>query len=114
MLPHDRKLLHQRHRLSHQQIDRLLGESHSKEFLGEKIERMEAVRNFLSVTDLLRENEIPFVSIKGPLLSYRIYGDPSVRFSHDIDLLIETIQLAILGFSKQTTIVNTSKHITLL
>jgi len=89
----DRTCLHERHRLSHQQIDRCLGENHSKEYLREKMERLEAVGHFLSLTDLLRANGIPFVWLKGPMLSLRIYGDPSVRYSHDIDLLIGPEQL---------------------
>ncbi len=50
---------------------------------------MQAVGKFLNITDLLRQNGILFVPLKGPLLSYRIYGDPTIRFSHDIDLLVE-------------------------
>lgn len=84
----NRNYLAQRHRLSHQQIDRFLGEDRSHEFLPEKIKRLEAVKHFIEVTDLLRNNAIFFVCIKGPLLSYRMYQDPSVRLSHDIDLLI--------------------------
>lgn len=84
----DRNYLFERHHLSHQQIDRWLNENRSKEFIQEKLKRLEAVRLFLEVTDRLRENHIPFVCLKGPLLSFRIYGDPSVRLSHDIDLLI--------------------------
>ncbi len=85
----DRNYLHDRHRLSHQQIDRWLGENRSKEFLDEKLKRLEAVKHFLSVTDLFSQNGISFISLKGPLLSLRIYGDPSVRLSHDVDILIE-------------------------
>jgi len=85
----DRTYLHERHRLSHQQIDRWLGENRSGEFLQEKLERLNTVKNFVIITDRLRENSIPFVCLKGPMLSYRIYGDASVRFSHDIDLLLE-------------------------
>jgi len=85
----DRKLLHDRHRLSHEQIDRLLGERSAKEFLQEKMMRMVSVKHFIDITDRLREAGIKFLCLKGPLLSYRIYGDASVRFSHDIDLLID-------------------------
>jgi len=84
-----RERLHDRHRLSHQQIDRWLGENRSKEFVQEKLKQLKAVKHFLSVTDLLTQNGISFISLKGPLLSLRIYGDPSVRISHDIDLLID-------------------------
>lgn len=84
-----REILHKRHRLSHQQIDRWLGENRSKEFLKEKMQHLKMVQDFIRVTDLLRENEIPFTSLKGALLSQRIYNDPTVRFSHDIDILID-------------------------
>ncbi|MFA7044172.1 MAG: nucleotidyltransferase family protein [Bacteroidales bacterium] len=89
----DRKILHDRHRLSHEQIDLLLGENHAREFLQEKMMRMVSIKHFLEITDLLRKSGISFTCIKGPLLSYRIYGDASVRFSHDIDLLIEADSL---------------------
>lgn len=89
----DRTYLHKRHRLSHQQIDRWLDENRSKEFMQEKIQRMEMVKHFISITDRLRENHIDFVCLKGPMLSYRIYGDASVRISHDIDILIQMADL---------------------
>jgi hypothetical protein len=89
----NRAYLHERHRLSHQQIDRWLGEKSSKELMPEKLLQLKAVSHFLWVTDLFRENTIQCVCIKGPTLSYRIYGDPSVRYSHDIDLLIKPRQL---------------------
>jgi hypothetical protein len=89
LLLQDRFYLHDRHRLSHEQIDAWLVENRSKEFLQEKIKQLEAVKKFLWVTDLIRKYEIPFVSLKGPLLSYRIYEDPTVRISKDIDLLLE-------------------------
>lgn len=88
-----REILHKRHRLSHQQIDRWLGENRSKEFFREKMRHLKLVQNFICVTDLLRQNEIPFCCLKGPLLSQRIYNDPAVRYSHDIDLLIELSDL---------------------
>lgn len=84
----DRKYLHDRHRLSHQQIDRLLGESLAKNYLQEKIKAMELVRQLIGLADLLNEHNIPFISFKGPLLSQQIYGDPTVRISHDLDVLV--------------------------
>jgi len=84
----DRKYLHDRHRLSHQQIDRLLGESFAKNYLQEKIKAMELVRQLIGLADLLNEHNIPFISFKGPLLSQQIYGDPTVRISHDLDVLV--------------------------
>lgn len=84
----DRKYLHDRHRLSHQQIDRLLDENLSKNYLHEKLKALELVRQLISLVDLLNEHNIPFISFKGPLLSQQIYGDPTVRFSHDLDILV--------------------------
>lgn len=84
-----REILHKRHRLSHQQIDRWLGENRSKEFLKEKMKHLKMVQHFIGITDHLRQQEIAFCSLKGPLLSQRIYKDPTVRFSHDIDILID-------------------------
>jgi len=84
----NRETLYYRHRLSHQQIDMLLGENNSSSFADDKMKILRNVKNFITVTDLFRKELIPFVPIKGPILSYRIYNDPAVRFSHDIDLLI--------------------------
>lgn len=85
----DRTYLHERHRLSHQQIDWLLNENSGKKYIDEKISQLQHVRIFMEVTELLRQNGISFISLKGPLLSNRIYNDPTIRISHDIDLLID-------------------------
>ena len=87
--PFTRERLHDRHHLSHQQIDQWLGENRSKEFVQEKLNQLESVKKFLSVTDLLTQSGISFISLKGPLLSLRIYGDPAVRISNDIDLMVQ-------------------------
>ncbi|MEA5005812.1 MAG: nucleotidyltransferase family protein [Rikenellaceae bacterium] len=84
----DRTYLHDRHRLSHQQIDKLLGENRAAEFMSEKVKLLEDVKSLLHITDLLTKNGIHFVCLKGALLSYRLYKDPAVRISHDIDILI--------------------------
>lgn len=88
-----RDCLYYRHRLSHQQIDKWLGENRALEFIHDKVGRLESVKHFIGVTDRLRNNGISFICIKGPLLSYRIYNDLAVRLSHDIDLLIGSNQL---------------------
>ncbi len=84
----DRTYLHDRHRLSHQQIDKLLGENRAAEFISEKVKLLEDVKNLLFIADLFVQNNIEFVCLKGALLSYRLYKDPAVRVSHDIDILI--------------------------
>lgn len=88
-----REYLYKRHRLSHVQIDTMLNEKESKNFIGERIERLNGVKNFIHVSDLLRDNTISFIPFKGPLLSYRIYNDASVRYCHDSDLLINIVDI---------------------
>lgn len=85
----DRNYLHERHRLSHQQIDRWLKEDSGRENLPEKFRLLQIVSQFISVTDLLRKHDILFVPLKGPLLSHRIYKDAAVRLSHDLDILVD-------------------------
>ncbi|NTW31276.1 MAG: nucleotidyltransferase family protein [Bacteroidetes bacterium] len=89
----NRSYLNRRHRLSHQQIDRFLHENRSKEFLHEKLKQLEIIKSFLQITDILKQKGIYFINLKGPLLSYRIYHDPTVRILHDIDILIDKKQI---------------------
>jgi hypothetical protein len=88
-MKYTREILRNRHRLSHQQIDTWLGENRSKEFLQEKMRQLKKLKNFIKLNDLLNENKIPFVNLKGILLSCRIYNDPTVRLTNDIDILID-------------------------
>jgi hypothetical protein len=60
----DRKLLHDRHRLSHEQIDVLLSENRAREFLQEKMMRMASIKHFLEITDILRDAGIKLSVIK--------------------------------------------------
>ena len=95
-----REILYHRHRLSHQQIDQLLGEQKSGEYLAEKLVQMEQLREFFRITNALKEEGVEFICLKGPLLSQRIYGDPTFRYYKDFDLLVspEKITQAILIF----------------
>ena len=90
---HNRRYLYSRHRLSHRQIDRMLHETESKASLSEKLLQLKAVQQFIRATDQLRNAHIPFVCFKGPLLSFRIYGDATVRRSNDMDLLIHATDM---------------------
>lgn len=83
-----RERLHDRHRLSHQQIDGLLGENRSREFLAEKMQVLNKIRYFIQIIDLLQHHQIGFICLKGPVLSQQLYGDPSLRLSHDVDILL--------------------------
>lgn len=83
-----RVFLNQRHRLSHQQIDELLKEKYTKEHLSEKYDQLFQVSEFIKVTDEFREAAIPFIPLKGPILSYRLHNDSSFRYSNDLDFLM--------------------------
>ena len=87
-IPLSRPLLHQRHRLSHQQIDELLNETYSKEDPSEKYGQLFQVGEFIKLTDEFREADIPVIPLKGPILSYRLHKDSSYRYSNDLDFLV--------------------------
>ncbi len=81
------KLCH-RHRLSHQQTDQLLNEHSGELIMEEKLIQLRQVAEFLEIADVLNNAGIWFIPFKGPLLSYRIYGDATCRISKDFDLLV--------------------------
>ena len=84
----DRTTLYYRHQLSHQQIDGLLGKSEYQLILEEKISQLKLLPEFLDISDSLRQADIWFVPLKGPLLSNRIYGDATCRLFIDFDFLV--------------------------
>jgi len=63
-----RQTLRSRHRLSHQQIDRLLGENMSVNFTDDKLKQMQRLRFFQEFTSELRTRGIWFIVLKGPVL----------------------------------------------
>jgi len=81
--------LRDRHRLSSQQINALFGRVVLEESYDEKATALKKVAEFLRVTDALAAAGIRFIPLKGPLLSYRLYGDATTRFSSDLDILTE-------------------------
>lgn len=84
-----RDQLFHRHKLSHQQIDDLLGESESGKYPESKAQYLEELHEILVLSDLFKENGIEFVPLKGFLLSWRLYNDPIYRSQVDIDFLID-------------------------
>ena len=84
-----RELLYYRHRLSHRQIEELTGEQQTNTAFDEKIKQLKSVSEFLEITASLQKAGIWFVPLKGPLLSYRIYGDATCRIAKDIDILVK-------------------------
>ncbi|MEN8225531.1 MAG: nucleotidyltransferase family protein [Bacteroidota bacterium] len=81
--------LYKRHHLSHQQIDDLLDDRGSADFPELKGQMLAKVHDFIYVSNILSEAGIQFIPIKGPMLSYRLYKDPSYRYFSDLDLLME-------------------------
>src|SRR5690554_6031113 len=86
---YSREILYHRHRLSHQQINKILGHHQNQLDFEEKISSLNLLAEFLSVADYFKSNDIWFLPLKGPLLSYRIYGDVTCRIYRDFDLLVK-------------------------
>lgn len=87
------EVLRDRHRLSPQQINSLLGDKVVSENLEEKRVSLAKVAEFIRVTDALRSTGINFIPLKGPLLSLRIYGDATFRQFNDLDILVDAASL---------------------
>jgi hypothetical protein len=83
-----RELLWDRHRLSHQQIDDVLGESQSKLFIQDKLKQLSDLKVFFELSDRFIQEEISILHLKGPVLSQRIYGDPTYRYYRDFDIMV--------------------------
>ena len=86
---YSREILYHRHRLSHQQINSLLEEQQNQLVFEEKLHQLSLLAGFLTLTDNLQKENIWFVPLKGPLLSYRIYGDATCRRYRDFDFLVK-------------------------
>jgi len=82
--------LYYRHQLSHEQIDEILGEKKAVSFPEAKAQHLLKLNTFLAISDLFFREGIPFIPQKGPVLSFRIYGDPLVRTYNDLDFLIDS------------------------
>jgi hypothetical protein len=83
------EILRSRHRLSAQQINTLAGGRVIEESYEEKAGTLVKVAEFIKVTDLLRAGRIDFIPLKGPLLSFRLYGDATTRRYGDLDILVD-------------------------
>ena len=103
------ELLYKRHGLSYPQIDSLLGSNHKDLYQRDIMENFKIIREFILVTDEFRKLDIRFISLKGPLLSHRIYNDVTVRRFHDLDILVDFSNISLIynllvqrGYSKDT------------
>jgi hypothetical protein len=90
----DREELYLRHQLSHQQIDDLLGERKANGFPESKAQHLSALTAFSTVTGLFESESVDFLPQKGPVLSYRLYGDPLYRVYRDLDFLLREEDVA--------------------
>lgn len=84
-----REVLRNRHRLSERQIADFLGDGKNTEKQQDRLLRMQQIGNFLKIVNILHSNNIWFLNLKGPLLSQRIYGDPTYRSFRDFDILVK-------------------------
>jgi hypothetical protein len=87
------EILRSQHRLSSQQVNSLFGRKVIEESLEEKAGTLAKVAEFIRVTDLLRDAGIGFIPLKGPLLSFRLYGDATTRKYGDIDVLVDPAEV---------------------
>lgn len=83
------EILRLHHQLSPQQINALFGKTIVQESFEEKAVKIIKVAEFIRVTDAFRRDDIKFISLKGPLLSKRLYDDPTWRQYHDLDILVD-------------------------
>ncbi len=60
------------------------------------MEAFNRLKALAEVNSLFAANGIRMISMKGPLLSMELYGDPSMRTSHDLDVMVawEDVQKA--------------------
>lgn len=82
-----RKILSEKHRLSVNQIDELRQESQSGGDWTIKLESFSLIRALMEIAGSFAERGIGFVPLKGPVLSFRLYGDATHRHSRDLDIL---------------------------
>jgi hypothetical protein len=86
-----------RHRLTISQIAEL------REFSGiavpqirdlpRKLDTMAKMAELIRLSRLFKANNIDFISIKGPLLSWRLHRDFTIRYSNDLDILVNRTDL---------------------
>ncbi|HSW65220.1 MAG TPA: nucleotidyltransferase family protein [Dissulfurispiraceae bacterium] len=89
-----RHILHQRHQLSHEQIDALLGESRAAEFSEERALMLGRLHGLMQVAAALESAGVSFTVLKGFPLSQKIYGNPFMRITGDLDLLLDPPMIA--------------------
>lgn len=87
------EILRDRHRLSPQQINFLYQKEVITETHEQKAQIIGKLSEFLRITDALKSHGIEFLPLKGPLLSFRLYGDGTIRDIGDIDILTDVLDI---------------------
>lgn len=82
------EILKVRHGLSSRQVNSVFGREVAEEGVDEKIAALEKIARFIKITNSLASEGIEFVPLKGPLLSFRIYDDATVREFCDLDIMV--------------------------
>ncbi|MFD1952809.1 nucleotidyltransferase family protein [Paenibacillus thailandensis] len=59
-----------------------------KEYKRNSYMMLELCAETIRVSNVLIENDVKTISLKGPILGYELYGDITLRTSKDIDLLV--------------------------
>ena len=83
------EVLRDRHHLTPQQINSLYGQEVLAETMEKKATALETFREFVTVSDALDGGGISYVSLKGPFLALRLYGDITWRYYSDLDILTD-------------------------
>jgi hypothetical protein len=56
-----------------------------------QLNTMQYTTELIRLNKIFTENNIHYITLKGPLLSYELYGDIGLRYSKDIDILIDLL-----------------------
>ena len=57
------------------------------------MQSMERIRALAAVNEAFAKADIRMISMKGPMLAMELYGDPSMRTSRDLDVMVEEADL---------------------
>ncbi|MBD5781091.1 nucleotidyltransferase family protein [Pelagicoccus sp. NFK12] len=73
-----------------------------------QLRQLALLAEFLRISKALRQEEVDFIALKGPVLSQLLYGDPTQRHCNDLDMLVRSSDipdairvLSSIGFKQQ-------------
>ncbi len=84
------EVLKNRHLLTSCQISHVFGYNIFPENFDEKVAVLDFVKEFLLLADAFNNAGVGFIPLKGPVLSYRLYGDSVSRHYSDLDILVNS------------------------